>query len=95
MCLKAKEHHGTLFSALQDLHFVHCHYERVLLYSKTLNQSKSGLSFIEILFLWVLLLGTARKILQYPAQVVTVSTGSVAKYLFFLYGPSNTVSKLS
>lgn len=34
---------GLSFSALQELHFIRCHYERVLLYSKKLNQRKCGL----------------------------------------------------
>lgn len=61
--LKPRSTWGLSFTALQQLHFIHCHYENVLLYFREMNQSKSGLRFLETLFLWVLLLGRARKIL--------------------------------
>lgn len=61
--LKPRSTWGLSFSALQQLHFIHCLYERVLLYFREINRSKSRPRFLETLFLWVLLLGRARKIL--------------------------------
>lgn len=61
--LKPRSTWRLSFSALQQLHFIHCHYERVLLYFREMNRSRSRLRFLETLFLWALLLGRARKIL--------------------------------
>lgn len=51
--LKPRSTWGLLFTALQQIHFIHCPCERVLLYFREMNQSKSGLRFLETVSLGV------------------------------------------